>query len=56
MESNWMRPRSKGECTTVGYRKVADFACLINITLCIASISIRDSKHSRRVSAANCDS
>ena len=56
MESNWMRPRSKSECTTVGYRKVTDFACLINITLWIGSITIRKSKHSRRVSAANCDS
>ena len=56
MESNWMRPRSKGERTTVGYRRVTDFACLINITLCIASINIRNSKHCCRVSAANHDS
>lgn len=38
MELNWMRPRSKGDSTTVGYRKVTYFAHLINIILSIASI------------------
>lgn len=38
MESNWMRPKSKGEIKMVSYRKVTCSARFIYIILYVASI------------------